>query len=66
MNNEGEGIDEIARFDVAEFRKHYGYSESKRLPDIDILDIGYWTNTGQYEEPEADYRKEIQLAKQEA
>ncbi len=49
----------IDKFDVAEYRKHYG---TEIIPGaVDILDMGYWkTEKGQtsYEEPAHDWRKE--------
>ena len=45
-----EGIPQ--RFDTAEFVQTYG-----ELDDcIDILDIGYWDENGEYEPPESEFR----------
>jgi hypothetical protein len=41
--------------DVEEYQIHYGQPVPK---DIDILDIGYWTNNCFYEEPAHDWRIE--------
>lgn len=46
----------IQRFDLEEYRRHY---PSNPTGTIDILDIGYWTVSGDYEPPEPDYRKEV-------
>lgn len=52
MNEDGEGIDKITRFDLAEYHQTYG-------PDIpqtiDILDLGYWSGDI-YESPAYDWR----------
>lgn len=47
------GYKNINRFNVHEFVQYYGgFYDS-----IDILSIGYWTNSGQYEPPEAIFRQ---------
>jgi hypothetical protein len=48
------GYENIVRFDVDEYRKHYG-----EVQDTDILLIGFWYTEGgveKYAEPEHDYR----------
>lgn len=49
-------ITDISRFDLKEYTEYYGISEPPSY--IDILDLGYWTRTGVYEMPEADWREE--------
>jgi hypothetical protein len=52
--DEHDGYADIIRFDVDEFRKHYGLAE---LPgSIDILAIGYWHPAG-YEPAEQELRR---------
>jgi hypothetical protein len=51
----------IARFDLAEWRKHWSNPETNQ---IDILDLGYWhtdpeTGEAAYEPPDARWRTEI-------
>lgn len=58
LNKDGEGIDQIQRFDVEEWRKAYP-GENIAGHSIDILDLGYWDKSGKYEEPEKDWRKEF-------
>lgn len=51
-------INDIARFDLEEFRRAY---PNEAIPDnIDILDLGFWTITGAYEGPETEWRAEFQ------
>jgi len=63
-NDEADGgkhLKSITRFDLVEWRKHWGNPETDR---IDILDLGYWhtdpkTNTIAFEPPDAKWRSEI-------
>lgn len=53
---EPEGSEEyanIVRFDLAEWRAHYG---QEKCSGGDILDFGYWLLDRTYEAPEADWR----------
>lgn len=43
----------IARFDLQEWRAHYG---QVACDGGDILDFGYWLHDETYEPPEADWR----------
>ncbi len=55
LSDGGEGIDQIAKFDLDEWKKRY----ETELPDsIDILDLGYWQKDGKYESPEKSWRLE--------
>jgi len=55
--NEDNELRQIAKFDVAEYKSHYNVTE---IPgDLDILDLGYWTNDGAYEKPVDDWRNEM-------
>lgn len=55
--------DDIAKFDVEEFRTYW--AEHGRpytpitMPNADILDIGFWTFNGDYFEAEEDWREQI-------
>jgi hypothetical protein len=50
-----DNLKNIVRFDLEEYRKYY---QGEPAPSsYDILDLGYWTDTGQYEPPEMDWRK---------
>lgn len=51
-------IDNIAKVDVEEWKKYHNVTE---LPTdgIDILDLGYWTKDGRYDEPAHDWRQLI-------
>jgi hypothetical protein len=57
----GKHLKSIARFDLAEWRRHWG----QPLPaTFDILDVGYWyvapeTNESAFEPPDAKWRLEI-------
>lgn len=58
----GEGfitLDQIARFDVGEWRRYYGPEELKNGYSIDILDLGFWTKDGHYEPPDEEWRQEF-------
>ena len=44
-----DGYTDIASFDMEEWRTAYGYAEGDGPERIDILDIGYTTDTGYYE-----------------
>jgi len=57
--------DDIAKFDLAEWRAFYPGEEPDGM-HIDILDMGFWTNTGEYCAAEFDFREEIRLAHAEA
>jgi len=46
---------DIEKFDLEEFKKYYGYL----CQYYDILDLGYWTNSGEYEHPVQEHRDEI-------
>lgn len=46
---------QIIRFDTAEYTRFYN---RPLPPDIDILDLGYWSANGSYEEPAANWRNE--------
>ena len=49
----GEALANIKRFDLEEFRAHYG----KDVPDsVDILDLGYWDDR-RYIGPDNEWRK---------
>jgi len=57
--NENERIAQIAKFDLEEWKKCY---VGESLPDyLDILDLGYWTKNGEYEQPVIDWRNEYRL-----
>lgn len=56
MSTDGEGIDQIERFDIEEYKKFWN---AEITDDIDILNLGYWTKDGQYEEPADDWRKDL-------
>ncbi|RWM29424.1 hypothetical protein [Mesorhizobium sp.] len=51
--------DDIAKFDLAEWRAYY---PGEDLDDLDILDIGFWTVAGDYIAPEPDWRAELRDA----
>ena len=44
----------IVRVNLDEWRTHY-YAEP--FGRIDILDVGYWTDDGKYEPPDAEWRE---------
>lgn len=44
----------IVKFDIDEYEKKYGPAPYI----IDILDLGYWTDHGHYEEPAHDWRED--------
>lgn len=46
------------KVDVYEYFDHYGVDIAS-YPSLDVLDIGYWTLTGLYEEPAHDWRDEV-------
>ncbi len=48
--------DNIHRFDLVEAGKYFG----KLSASYDILDLGFWTKDGKYEEPSTDFRKECE------
>lgn len=49
----------VAKVDFIEYLAFYGEIDIDGLPDsIDILDIGFWTDTGRRETAEADFRAE--------
>jgi|GEM_PF-4356587 len=57
----GQHLESITRFDLVEWRKHWGNPETDI---IDILDLGYWygvpeTCTIAFEPPDAQWRSEI-------
>jgi hypothetical protein len=59
--DDGGHLARITRFDVAEWRKHWGNPQVAR---IDILDLGYWyadpeSNETAYAPPDAKWRSEI-------
>jgi hypothetical protein len=47
------------KVDVYEYFDHYGVDIAS-YPSLDVLDIGYWTLTGLYEEPAHDWRAEVE------
>ena len=49
---------QVARFDVEEFKCHYGEYPKN---ETDILDLGYWQNDGGYEPPCHDWRREVAI-----
>lgn len=46
---------EIVKFDTKEFKKYYGYLNK----NIDILDIGFWINSGLYSPADEFFRNEV-------
>lgn len=46
------------KVDVYEYFDHYGVDIASN-PSIDILDLGFWTLTGLYEEPEHEWRDDV-------
>lgn len=48
----------ISKFDIDEWRNE-NPDETLEGNDLDILDLGYWTNEGVYESPDYTWRKEI-------
>jgi hypothetical protein len=52
--NDPQGYRTIIKFDVAEWRRTY---PGTQLQGGDILDFGYWTEDGHYEEPAYDWRR---------
>lgn len=65
MEDDGEGLDKIIRFDLEEFKKHYNYTQESLPISIDILDLGYWYESiddiVKYEEPAHEWRKEFRI-----
>lgn len=64
MEENGEGIDKILRFNLEEFCGTYCYPKNQIPHTIDILDLGYWHKhfkKEEYEEPADDWRKEFRL-----
>lgn len=59
---EGQYIENIAKFDVAEWCRTYP-GEYLEGNTIDILDLGDWDKDGKYTPPEEDWREEYRLAK---
>lgn len=54
---EGAFIDDIAKFDVEEWRR-YWREDPVKVGGMDILDIGWWNKDGSYSGPEMDWREE--------
>ena len=54
----------IKRFNLEEYNAHYGVNDHT---EFDILDVGYWTRDGVYEEPVHSWRAQIgeELAERE-
>lgn len=50
---------DIARFDVDEWQQEYP-DEDISGHEHDIVDFGFWTDTGQYNEPSYEWRKDFQ------
>jgi len=46
----------IERFNLEEYNAHYGVNDHA---EFDILDVGYWTRDGEYEEPVESWRAQI-------
>ena len=62
MPGEEHDYADIVQFDLDERCRWYasqGIRLSTPQPDGDILDVGFWTNTGEYVSAEHDYRMEI-------
>lgn len=51
------GIDDIAKFDLGEFRRYYPNRHIKDGDRIDVLDLGFWDKTGEYLPPDDGYRE---------
>jgi hypothetical protein len=49
-----EALQRLVRFDLAEWHNYYGGPPG---PDLDILDLGYWLDSGTYEPPAHDWRR---------
>lgn len=47
-----DGSDSIKQFNLHEYRGHYGKTDS----EYDILDLGYWKFSGEYEKPNDEFR----------
>jgi len=56
----GEGYGTLQRVDVCEWLIYWGKST---LEDTDILDLGGWWESGKYDAPQDDWRKEIRAAR---
>ena len=52
----GTEYDQILRFDIDEYSAAY---PGEKLGHVDICDIGFWSKSGQYEPPEADFRASV-------
>lgn len=52
-----DGVRDIVRFDIEEFCIFWGCPPQ----DADILDMGFWTETGDYVPPSMDWRLELVL-----
>jgi hypothetical protein len=53
---DGEELRGITRFDLDEWERYW----KMPLPDcFDILDLGYWSANGAYEEPALDWRRDL-------
>lgn len=46
----------IAHFNVHEWKKRYPDESLSKVRNIDILDIGFWLDNGEYEPPDATWR----------
>ena len=64
-NEEGVSYSNIVQFDVKELETFWDY-RIKEKDSYDILDVGYWTNTGFYAPPDVDYRLRQVLNAQES
>src|SRR5262245_58665451 len=56
MDEDGEGIDQIRRFNLIE-QMQYRNQRLYETESYDILDFGYWTKDGKYEPPADDWRE---------
>ncbi|MEP2668928.1 MAG: hypothetical protein ABJH04_08030 [Cyclobacteriaceae bacterium] len=54
----------IKKFDLDEYKRYYNL---ECIPDnIDILDLGYWYDNNEYEEPAMDWREEVKVMRKQA
>ena len=52
-------IPDIVKFDLPEYCSFWGRVPEKLSGTVDILNLGFWTKSGEYFHPDEDFREDI-------